>query len=352
MKRKQDTLVESLDGDFSMSVKLTKVHKGELLTVDNPHYQQLIDSYSHLRGVKIEDLDSKEELPVHVVLGSDEYAQIKPTAEKTKLGWLIMSPGQEFDRNRMMLTQTNQTDYALRNPGVSGVEMKIYERSLQALFSSAPRSRVLANHASLAQTGELARRLDGTRQFYHGVEITALYPLYVDNLLNGGQTAEEARKRKSTAIEVFSDANFVLRKWNSNVAELEETHERENVHSELSFAKQQLGAQTSESKVLGLLWHKQLDTLTVTFPQDETPATKRELLKKLANVYDPLGLTTPFTLQGKLIYRDICNQKLPWDAQLTRNLTERVKKWEQTLPTGVTVPRHVINFREPVLSLE
>lgn len=60
--------------------------------------------------------------------------------------------------------------------------------------------------------------------------------------------------------------------------------------------------------------------------------TKRELLKKLAKIYDPLGLTTPFTIQGKLIYRDICNQKLPWDAQLTRNLTERVKKWEQTLP--------------------
>ena len=103
--------------------------------------------------------------------------------------------------------------------------------------------------------------------------------LHVDDLRNGGQTAEEARKRKSTAIEVFSDAKFVLHKWNSNVAELEETHERENVDSELSFAKQQLGVQTSESKVLGLLWNKQLDTLTVTFPQDETPATKRELLK-------------------------------------------------------------------------
>ena len=118
-----DTLVESLDGDFSTSVKLTKVHKGELLTVDNPHYQQLIDSYSHLRGVKIEDLDSKEQLPVHMVLGSGEYARIKtetkphisrdgePIAEKTKLGWFIMPPGQEFDHNRMMLTQTSQTDY-------------------------------------------------------------------------------------------------------------------------------------------------------------------------------------------------------------------------------------------------
>lgn len=114
-----DTLVESLDGDFRMSVKLTKVHKGELLTADNPHYQQLIDSYSHLRGVKIEDLDSKEELPVHVVLENGEYARIKtetkphigrdgePIVEKTKLGWFIMLPGQEFYCNCMMLTQTD-----------------------------------------------------------------------------------------------------------------------------------------------------------------------------------------------------------------------------------------------------
>lgn len=112
--------------------------------------------------------------------------------------------------------------------------------------------------------------------------------LYVDDLLNGGQTVEEARKRKSTAID---DAKFVLHKWNSNVAELEETHDRENGDGELSFAKKQLGAQMSESKVLGLPWNKQLDTLTVTFPLDEIPSTKRELLKKLAKVYDPLGLT-------------------------------------------------------------
>ena len=118
-----DTQVESLDGNFSMSVKLTKVHKGELLTVDNPRYQQLISNYSHLKGIEIEDFDTKEQLPVHVVLGSGEYARIKtetkpqigrdgdPVAEKTKLGWLLMSPGQEFDHNRMMLTQTSQTDY-------------------------------------------------------------------------------------------------------------------------------------------------------------------------------------------------------------------------------------------------
>lgn len=176
--------------------------------------------------------------------------------------------------------------------------------------------------------------------------------LYVDDLLSGGQTVQQARERKRSATEIFNDAKFVLHKWNSNAPELEDTHDPGNGDSELSYAKQQLGAQASESKVLGLPWNKQLDTLTVIFPQDETPSTKREVLKKLAKVYDPLGLATPLTLQGKLIYRDICNQKLPWDAELTRNLTERVRKWEQTLPTGVSVPRPVTNYREPVLNLE
>ena len=32
-------------------------------------------------------------------------------AELTKMGWFIMSPGTEFDRNRVRLTQTSQSDY-------------------------------------------------------------------------------------------------------------------------------------------------------------------------------------------------------------------------------------------------
>ena len=49
--------------------------------------------------------------------------------------------------------------------------------------------------------------------------------LYVDDLLNGGQTVQQARERKSTAIKIFNDAKFVLHKWNSNVIELEDAHD-------------------------------------------------------------------------------------------------------------------------------
>ena len=52
---------------------------------------------------------------------------------------------------------------------LSGVQMKFYERSLQALLSSAPRglaarSRVLARLAFLAQIEELACRLSETEK--------------------------------------------------------------------------------------------------------------------------------------------------------------------------------------------
>ena len=98
-----DTVVESLDGNYQMSVKMTKVNKAELLSIDNPNYGQLINEYPHLQGVKITDRDTKEQLPIHVVLGSGEYAQVKtetkpqigqdgePVAKKTKLGWFIES---------------------------------------------------------------------------------------------------------------------------------------------------------------------------------------------------------------------------------------------------------------------
>ena len=58
---------------------------------------------------------------------------------------------------------------------LSEVQMKFCERSLQALLSSAPRgfaarSRILVRLASLAQIGELARRLYTHKIVFQGVQ--------------------------------------------------------------------------------------------------------------------------------------------------------------------------------------
>ena len=117
------TVIESMDGSFQMNVPLIKVNKAELLTIDNPKYEQMIRGNRHLKGIKINDCDEKPQLPIHVVLGVSEYARIKtetkprvggdrePIGELTKMGWFIMSPGKEFGQSTVLLTQTSHADY-------------------------------------------------------------------------------------------------------------------------------------------------------------------------------------------------------------------------------------------------
>ena len=125
--------------------------------------------------------------------------------------------------------------------------------------------------------------------------------LYVDDLLTGGQTVLEARTRKEKSIEVLDDATFQLHKWHSNVEELERDGDQSQNHDEHSFAKQQFGVQPSETKMLGLKWNKVEDTLSINIPEDEHLVTRRGILGKLAKIYDPLGLVSPLTLEGKLV---------------------------------------------------
>jgi hypothetical protein len=118
-----DEKISSIDGNYEMNVNLTKVDKTELLSINNPDYKGLIEQYQHLESVKMDDYDTKPQLPIHLVLGNGECARIKtstkplvgndcePIAEKTKLGWFIMSPGVEFDKNTMLMTQTSQADF-------------------------------------------------------------------------------------------------------------------------------------------------------------------------------------------------------------------------------------------------
>ena len=85
----------------------------------------------------MEDFDRKETLPVHVILGASSYAGIKtstptrlgkavePIAEKTSLGWVIMSPGREGTHSALMYIRSSHDDYMqLCSLDVLGVEYR------------------------------------------------------------------------------------------------------------------------------------------------------------------------------------------------------------------------------------
>ena len=70
-------VISSVTGDFELEVDVTKVNKRELLILENPRYNQLIEGNSHLKGVRMDDVDDKAKLPVHLILGANEFAKIR-----------------------------------------------------------------------------------------------------------------------------------------------------------------------------------------------------------------------------------------------------------------------------------
>ena len=83
-----------------------------------------------------------------------------------------------------------------------------------------------------------------------------------------------------------------------------------------------------------------------------TELTKRGVLRKLVKVYDPLGLVSLVMLKGKLIFKDVCDEKQPWDAKLNEPIAQRRKKWEQSLPLRQLVPRSIVSYQEPLQDIE
>ena len=67
--------IQSLSGDFDLDVNITKIKK-ELLSLDNPKYREVLSKYSHLRAVEMDDDDQKDLLPIHLILGANDFAKI------------------------------------------------------------------------------------------------------------------------------------------------------------------------------------------------------------------------------------------------------------------------------------
>ena len=155
--------------------------------------------------------------------------------------------------------------------------------------------------------------------------------LYVDDLISGSYNSNEVRQLKVKATQIFREAGFELHTWHSNNKQLE-SEDADETDSEQSYAKQQLGVRPEETK-LGLPWNKTNDTIAVSFPAKIGDVTKRGVLQTLASIHDPLGILSPITLQGKLLFRELCDRGLTWDQQLPKDLDIRWKQFCGRLPT-------------------
>ena len=97
-------------------------------------------------------------------------------------------------------------------------------------------------------------------------------------------------------------------------------------------------------KTPGLLWKSATDEFSYSYrPVDVNAAavTKRSFLKRIAKIFDPLGLITPLTVRAKTLLQQMWLAGCDWDEPVTEAQNDQAIRWFSELPalSTVTVPR-------------
>jgi len=138
---------------------------------------------------------------------------------------------------------------------------------------------------------------------------------YVDDLLSGASTIEEATKMQQELSSLLQTAGLTLGKWASNHSAFLNTIPRELQETQQTFSLENEDGVTT----LGLLWNPQNDQLQVKSnftqkqPTDSTASTKRKVLATTASIFDPLGLLSPAVIAYKIFLQKLWQDKLEWD---------------------------------------
>ena len=88
----------------------------------------------------------------------------------------------------------------------------------------------------------------------------------------------------------------------------------------MNFAKQQLETKANETKMVGIIWDKQSHSFIIEIADFCKRLTIRNILQTLPSIYDPLGFISPCLLTEKVIYRNVCDLKIPWDKKIPREI--------------------------------
>lgn len=78
--------------------------------------------------------------------------------------------------------------------------------------------------------------------------------------------------------------------------------------------------------------------------QPLTKLTKRNILSRIALIFDPLGLLGPVIIIGKLIIQELWLVKIDWDESVPMNLDTKWRDYERPLGclNDLDIPRKIV----------
>lgn len=122
--------------------------------------------------------------------------------------------------------------------------------------------------------------------------------MYVDDGLSSASTPEEATATLKGAVDLLAHYNITVHEINSSSPEV-----RRNFHTSDETHKVVCANTDGTSSALGILWQINTDHLALRSEFSLKPFTKRGILSANGANFDPLGISAPVTLGGRLFQR-------------------------------------------------
>ena len=185
---------------------------------------------------------------------------------------------------------------------------------------------------------------------------------YVDDIITGADSEDEALNLYVDAKSVFRQGGFNLRKFSTNSPQLQqsiaaaespgpsspEQETEPEVHQ--SYAEATLGNPQSvkpgQTKVLGVCWDPDADRLVLDLTAiaklaSTVKPTKRNVVSTVGKIYDPLGLVTPVVVKFKIFFQTLCEKRVAWDDPLPADLAQQWESLIAGLQGGppISIPR-------------
>ena len=184
---------------------------------------------------------------------------------------------------------------------------------------------------------------------------------FFDDLVTSCKNTSEAYALYEKAKQGMQEAGLKLRKWKTNDESLRELSarddcklgnwEEENIQEDCNYTKETLGLSRDEggkTKVLGLHWDTDQDIIEFDVGKvgnmPNKVVTKRGILSTLASIFDPLGLISPIVMSAKVLFQELCLERLSWDDFLPADKVRRWDVWlnDLKMTERISLPRFIV----------
>ncbi|XP_055590680.1 uncharacterized protein LOC129742764 [Uranotaenia lowii] len=179
---------------------------------------------------------------------------------------------------------------------------------------------------------------------------------YVDDFVSSFPTIQEAQQISAKVKEIHQKGGFELRNFCSNSPEL-----LTYLNEQAETTTKVLGVDKNDDteRVLGMMWVTTNDTLQFSttmsadiqkLVKENTKPTKREVLRCVMTLFDPLGILSPYLVHGKVLIQELWRSGVGWDEQISDCSFQRWLKWIDIVDriNDIKIPRYYFgNFETP-----